>query len=221
MSTALLVLLAAAPPVPPLTRVGDDGTLSLAIARSELLARELLSNLPPSVRNGPRERVAVLAADIQRDRARLAQERRSPLFEAGVFYVYSELIALAAEHLGPEGLRFPSVRADAGEFRQNNGRGSALGKTGRVAYTETLFPPDELKALALRAQDFLLAVAAHDKLDPYQNAKWKQNLGRLRLDLTAAVDELGNPAQTIKVIPEAKLLGIYAKIVGLAVQMAK
>lgn len=213
MVAALLVVFLAENPPASLPRIADDATLVRALDRSQRLGDRLLAELPETFLKGPRTRVAQLLDDVNRDRQRLAREGHSPVFEAGVFFVYSELFQLGTEHLGTEGLQLSAVRSGAGgEVRSPTA--AAIGRTGRTAFTHTLFTYEELQDIGRRSQELLQALSKHEKVDPYRNAKWKRNLAALRVEVTRAVDELRMPAQPFKIIPEARLLGSYAKLVS-------
>lgn len=223
MHAALLlgIIVSAAPTE--IQHFADQATLTAALDRSYLLAEQLLDVLPDHVKDSPRPRIQAMMADIRRDKARVAKEVKSRLFEAGVFVHYSDLVALANEHLGPERLNFKSLRAVNGDVRiaNGNGNGNGNGRNGKLMYSNTLFTHDDLLAIGEKTHDMLDKLTGKDKLDAYRNAKWKKDIAAVRNNLKQVQEEMRLPNQPSKVGPEAKLLGLYAKAISLTVNEGK
>lgn len=201
----------------------DQATLTAALDRSYLLAEQLLDVLPEHVKNSPRPRIQAMMADIRRDKARVAKEIKSPLFEAGVFVHYSDLVAMANEHFGPERLTFKPMRTVNGEIRiaNGNGNGNGNGRNGKFAYANTLFTHDDLLAIGEKTHDLLDKLSAKDRLDAYHTAKWKKDVAAIRNNLKQAQEEMRLRNLPSMIGPEAKLLGLYAKAVSLTVNEGK
>lgn len=218
--TFLLVSLAANPGVS-LSRVADDSTTVIALQRSQWIAEQLLAALPDFVRNSPRPRIQELLSEVRHDQTRAAREGRNAVFEAAVLLNYSELVRLAKEYLGENNLRFKSLR-DTSKFEFPVAyTGGIRNRAARVAFSETLLPFEEMLDVGRRANEMIDALAKLDKVDPYQNNKWKRELVSLRKSLREADEAIRMPAQLNKVIPEATLLGIYARLVALSVQFGR
>jgi hypothetical protein len=52
-------------------------------------------------------------------------------------------------------------------------------------------------------------------------AKWKKQVGVVNNELKAVEDELRLPALLSKIMPEAQLLGLYAKAISMSVNEGK
>ena len=213
----LLVSLAATPGATP-PRVADDATTQHALERSQQWAEQLLAVLPDAVRNSPRPRVQAMLDEVRHDQARVAREGRNPVFEAAVFLNYSELCRLAEEYLGDGFMQFPPLR-DTSKFEfPGLTVGGIRSRTARTAFAQTLLSFEDLEEVARRSQDLIQELSKHDLVDAYQNNKWKRELNSLRGQVREAIESLRMPAQLNKIIPEAKLLGAYARLVGFRVR---
>lgn len=219
MHLTLLLLSITTAPAAALPRIADDVTVSRAIERSQQLADELLTVLPDATRQSPRPRVQAKLDDFRRDRERVGRDGRNAVFEAAVFANYSRLCQWAEEYLGDNRVHFQPVRDTSRfEFSGING-GGQRSRAARVAFADTLFSFDDLQAIGQRAAEMIQTLAKHEKADAYQNARWKRELATLRDEAQQAVEALRMPSQLNKVIPEAKLLGAYSRIVGLTVNL--
>lgn len=221
MSLALLLVSLAAAPNSSLTRIADDATTARALERSQQLAEQLLAVLPDAVRNSPRGRIQAMLDEVRHDQARAARDGRNAVFEAAVLLNYSELCRLVEEYLGEKNMRFRPVR-DTSKFEFAGAVvGGVRSRTNRVAFAETLLSFDDLQEVGRRTNEMIDALAKFDKVDPYQNNKWKRELTSLRRKLRDAEEAIRMPSQLNKVIPEANLLGIYARAVAMTVEMAR
>jgi hypothetical protein len=206
-----------------LRHLADRNTLTVALNRSDYVATQLLDAMPEHVQNSPRARIQSILADIRRDQTRLTKESKSPLFEAGVFVHYSELVALANKYLGSDQLEFRPIRAVTGEVRIANGNGNGHGNShnGKVAYSTTLFTHDDLLAIGEKTHQLLEQLAAKDKIDPYHSAKWKKDVAAIRDNLKRVQEEMRLRNLPSMIPSEAKLLGLYAQAVSLTVNEGK
>jgi alkanesulfonate monooxygenase SsuD/methylene tetrahydromethanopterin reductase-like flavin-dependent oxidoreductase (luciferase family) len=218
MHTVLLLGLISSPSAADFHSVADRATLAIALERSQTLAERLLEALPDNVRNSPRPRVQAMLADIRRDKARLARESNSPLFQAAVFVHYGDTVQLALEYLGPDRLQMRAVRAIGnGEIKMANRQANGNGHNGKVAFADTLFTAPDLQVIGETAHALLETLAAKDRLDPFQTAKWKKEIVALNYELTKTQEQIRLPSQLSKIGPEAKLLALYAKAISLTV----
>jgi hypothetical protein len=205
-----------------LAPVADRTTLAIALERTQQLAERLLEVMPDNVRSSPRPRVQAILADARRDKARLDREYRSPLFEAAVFVHYADVVQLAAERLGPESLQFRAVRyIPADDIKMAISGTAGNTKTAKISFVDTLFTYNELQEMGKRAHALLDAMAVKDRLDPFMTAKWKKQVGLVNSELKGVEDELRLPALLTKIVPEAQLLGLYAKAVSMSVNEGK
>jgi hypothetical protein len=220
MHVALLLGLLVSPLPSELQKIADPLTLEIALDRSQAVAEQLLDALPDNVKNSPRPRVQAMIADLRRDRARLAREGKSPLFEAAVFVHYGDAMQLAQEHLSPDRLQFRPVRAighDDVHMANGNLNGNGNGKNGKVTFIDTLFTHIQLQEIARKTHELLDSLSTKDHLDSFRNAKWRKAVAQVNNDLRKAEDEIRLPTQLSKVGPEAKLLAIYAKVVSMTI----
>jgi hypothetical protein len=202
--------------------VADRPTLAIALERSQQLAERLLDVMPDNVRSSPRPRVQAMLADVRRDKARLDREYRSPLFEAAVFVHYADLVQLAAERLGADGLQFRAVRyIPADDIKMAISGTAANTKTAKISFVDTLFTYNQLQDMAKQAHVLLDAIVIKDRLDPFMTAKWKKQVAVVMTELKAVEDELRQPAVLTKILPEATLLGMYAKAISMSVTEGK
>jgi hypothetical protein len=217
----LLGLLASQAP-PEFHAVADRTTLAIALERSQQLAERLLEVMPDNVRLSPRPRVQAMLADVRRDRARLDREYRSPLFEAAVFVHYADLVQLAAERLGADSLQFRAVRyIPADDIKMAISGTASNTKTAKISFVDTLFTYNQLQDMAKQAHVLLDAIVVKDRLDPFMTAKWKKQVAVVMTELKAVEDELRQPALLTKILPEATLLGLYAKAISMSVNEGK
>jgi hypothetical protein len=216
----LLLGLLASPSTSELQNVTDPPTLQIALERSQTIAEQLLEVLPDNVRNSPRPRVQAMLADIRRDKARLAREGKSPLFEAAVFVHYGDAMKLGLELLGPDRLQFKSVRFaghDDVKMANGNGNGNGNGKNGKATFTDTLFTFNHLQEIGHKTHGLLDSLSAKDHLDSFQAAKWRKEIAQVNHELSKAEEAIRLPSQLSKTGPEAKLLAIYAKVVSMTI----
>jgi hypothetical protein len=207
---------------PALNAAADRTTLAIALERSQQLAERMLEVMPDNVRFSPRPRVQAILADVRRDKARLDREYRSPLFEAAVFVHYADVVQLAAERLGPDSLKFRAVRyIPADDIKMAISGTAGNTKTAKISFVDTLFTYNELQEMGKQAHALLDAMAVKDRLDPFMTAKWKKQVGVVNNELKAVEDELRMPAVLTKIMPEATLLGLYAKAISMSVNEGK
>jgi hypothetical protein len=216
----LLGLLASSHLPSELQKIADPFTLQIALERSQWLAEQLLIVLPDNVKNSPRPRVEAMIADIRRDRAKLAREGRSPLFEAAVFVHYGDAMRLANEYLSSNRMHFDAVRAvghDDVQMANGNLNGNGNGKNGKVTFVDTLFTHIELQEIARKTHEMIDSLSTKDHLDSFRNAKWRKAVAKVNYDLRKAEDEIRLPSEQSKVGPEARLLALYAKVVSMTI----
>jgi hypothetical protein len=222
MQAVLLLGFIASQTPPPLHAVADPTTLTIALERSQQLAERLLDTMPDNVRFSPRPRIQAMLADIRRDRSRVDREYRSPLFEAAVFVHYADAIQLAVDQLGPNSLQFRAVRYIAADDVKMAISGTAANtKTAKMSFVDTLFTYNQLQEIGQQTHALLDMLAVKDRLDPFMTAKWKKQIAVINDDLKTVEADLRMPALLTKIAPEAKLLGLYAKVVSMTVNEGK
>ena len=86
---------------------------------------------------------------------------------------------------------------------------------------DTLFTYNQLQDMAKQAHVLLDAIVIKDRLDPFMTAKWKKQVAVVMTELKAVEDELRQPAVLTKILPEATLLGLYAKAISMSVTEGK